>query len=309
MAKDKRDAQIDVLNAQFSIPGRLSFQSGENALPMVKIDNGLVMAEVYLHGAHITAFQPQGSEPVLWMSPLAQFQNDKAIRGGVPVIWPWFGPHAADVDKPQHGFARTAEWRVNATRALADGSTQLQLCLSDTADTHALWPYAFELSLMITVGTELNIELTAHNIGEQTFTAGAALHSYFAVGDVKQISVDGLHGCNYIDQLDGNRIKQQNNAVRIAREVDRIYTDTDTICVIHDALLSRRLHIKKTGSRSTVVWNPWNEKAKGMADFSDEGYQRMLCIETANAADDVRQLAPGETHTLSQTIAASKGTP
>jgi len=296
---------IDTLNTQFAVAGQIAFQAGENGLTMAKINNGLAMAEVYLHGGHITTFQPQGSEPVLWLSSLAQFQNDKAIRGGVPVIWPWFGPHATDSDKPQHGFARTAEWRVNATKALENGSTQLQLCLSDTTEIHALWPFAFELNLTITVGTELKIELTSRNTGDQSFTAGAALHSYFSVGDVKQMFVDGLHGCDYIDQLDGNQIKQQNNTVRITQEVDRIYIDTDATCVVNDLQLSRQLHIKKTGSRSTVVWNPWMDKVKGMADFSDEGYQQMLCIETANAAGDVRQLSPGETHTLSQTITVS----
>lgn len=298
--------QIEALNRQFSLAGQLHFQAGENGQPMVKIDNGLATAAVYLHGAHITAFQPRGSEPVLWMSPLAQFQADKAIRGGVPVIWPWFGPHATDSDKPQHGFARTAEWRVGATEALADGSTQLQLVLNDTSVTRALWPHVFSLSLLVTVGEELNIELTCCNTGEQAFTVGAALHSYFAIGDINQVSVDGLQGCEYIDQLDGDQIKLQDEALRISQEVDRIYLDTEATCVIHDerddAQLSRQIQIKKTGSRSTVVWNPWAEKAKAMGDFSDDGYQQMLCIETANAGDDVRLLLPGEVHSLSQII-------
>ena len=299
--------QIETLNAQFALADHLQFQAGENGLPKAKIDNGLATAEVYLQGAHITAFQPRGSEPVLWMSPLAQFQSDKAIRGGVPVIWPWFGPHAIDKDKPQHGFARTEKWRVGATKVLANGSTQLQLQLSDTPATCALWPHAFELNLTVTVGTELTIELTSRNTGEQTFTAGGALHSYFAVGDVGQIHIDGLLGRNYIDQLDGNRIKQQNEAVYIRQAVDRIYFDnedtcTEGICAIFDALLLRQVYIKRSGSRSTVVWNPWQDKAKTMADFPDEGYRQMVCIETANAVDDVRHLAPGETHTLSQII-------
>ncbi|MCF6257587.1 MAG: D-hexose-6-phosphate mutarotase [Gammaproteobacteria bacterium] len=299
--------QIEALNAQFALADQLRFQTGENGLPRVQITNRLATAEVYLHGGHITAFQPQGSEPVLWMSPLAQFQHDKAIRGGVPIIWPWFGPHAIDKHKPQHGFARTMEWRVSATKALPDGSTQLQLQLNDTPVTHALWPHAFELSLSITVGTELNIELTSRNTGEKTFTAGGALHSYFAVGDVRKIHIDGLLGRHYIDQLDGNRIKQQSDAVYIREEVDRIYFDTEDtctegICAIFDAQLLRQIYIKRNGSHSTVVWNPWKDKARAMTDFPDDGYQQMVCIETANAVDDVRHLAPGETHTLSQII-------
>jgi len=299
--------QIEVLNAQFALPEQLRFQAGENGLPKVHIDNKRATAEIYLHGGHITAFQPRSSKPVLWMSPLAQFQPDKAIRGGVPVIWPWFGPHAIDKHKPQHGFARTTEWRVSATKALPDGSTQLQLQMHDTPATHALWPHAFELSLTVTVGTELTIELTSRNTGEQTITVGGALHSYFAIGDIRQIHIDGLLGHNYIDQLDGNQIKQQNDAVYIRQEVDRIYFDTEDtctegICAIFDAKLLRQIYIKRTGSHSTVLWNPWENKVKAMVDFPDNGYQQMVCIETANAIDDVRHLAPGETHTLGQTI-------
>jgi len=299
--------QIESLNAQFALTDELRFQPGENGLPKAQINNGLASAEVYLQGAHITAFQPRGSEPVLWMSSLAQFQRNKAIRGGVPVIWPWFGPHAIDKHKPQHGFARTMEWQVSTTKTLPDGSTLLQLQLNDTSATRALWPHAFELNLTITVGTELTIELTSRNTGEKTFTAGGALHSYFAVGDVKKIHIDGLLGRHYIDQLDGNRIKQQNDAVYIREEVDRIYFDTEDtctegICAIFDAQLLRQIYIKRSGSHTTVVWNPWENKAKAMADFPDGGYRQMVCIETANAVDDVRHLAPGETHTLSQII-------
>lgn len=294
---------IEGLNAQFAIADQLYFQMGEGGLPIAQINNPLATAEVYLHGAHITAFRPRDHEQVLWMSPLAQFQPDKAIRGGVPVIWPWFGPHATDSSKPQHGFARTAEWQVSATEALADGSTQLQLQLTDNPSTRALWPHAFELCLTINVGSELKIDLKARNTGEHAFVVGGALHSYFAIGDVAQMHIEGLAGRKYIDQLDDNQIKQQMGAVRITQEVDRIYFNSEDACVIHDAMLSRQIHVKKSGSRSTVVWNPWKDKAQAMGDFSDKGYQNMVCIEAANAADDVVQLAPGEEHTLSQVIA------
>lgn len=299
--------QIDELNAQFAITEHVCFSAGENGLAKMQINNALASAEIYLQGAHITAFQPKGQQDVLWLSPLAQFQAGKAIRGGVPVIWPWFGPHATDGSKPQHGFARTAEWQVVSTEALTDESTQLKLQLTDDASTRALWPYAFELSLMITVGAELKIDLTSRNTGKQTFVAGGALHSYFTVADVTEMFVEGLSSCEYIDQLDGNQSKQQSGDVRITQEVDRIYLNTEDTCVIHDAVLPRKIQIQKKGSRSTVVWNPWSEKARAMADFSDEGYQHMLCIETANAADDVVQLAPGEAHTLSQIISIMNG--
>lgn len=299
--------QIDALNERFGIGSQLQFFKGRDGLPAVRIDNAQATAEVYLHGAHITAFQPRGHEPVLWMSPLAQFQAGKAIRGGVPVIWPWFGPHASDPGKPQHGFARTADWQVVAAEPLADDGTRLQLELGDDPATRALWPHAFALSLSITVASELKIELTCRNTGDRPFTAGGALHSYFAIGDVAQMSIEGLAGREYIDQLDGNKLKPQTDEVRITAAMDRIYVDSADTCIIHDALLGRDIIIDKTGSHTTVVWNPWNEKARAMADFSDEGYQNMVCIEAANAAEDVVQLAPGEAHTLSQIIAISTG--
>jgi glucose-6-phosphate 1-epimerase len=296
---------IKALNERFAIAGQVQFLAGKNGLPKVLIDNAQAMAEVYLHGAHLTAFRPRGHNEVLWMSPLAQYQAGKAIRGGVPVIWPWFGPHATDSSKPQHGFARTAEWQVSATESLADGRTQVQLQLIDSDATRALWPHAFELDLTITVGTELKIELTCRNTGDRPFTAGGALHSYFAIGDVTQMSIAGLAGREYIDQLDGNQVKQQTGDVKISQEMDRIYVNSTDTCIIRDAALARDITIKKTGSHTTVVWNPWQDKAKAMADFSDDGYQNMLCIEAANAAADVVRLAPGEAHSLSQIIAVS----
>jgi glucose-6-phosphate 1-epimerase len=303
--------QIEALNARFALADHVVFQVGENGLPKASIHNALATAEVYLQGAQVTAFRPQGPvanpHDVLWLSPLAQFETGKAIRGGVPIIWPWFGPLASDSNKPQHGFARTAEWQVTATEALADGTTRLQLQLTDNAATRALWPHVFALCMTIDVGTELRIDLTCRNTGDESFVAGGALHSYFALGDVANMRIEGLAGREYIDQLDGHRIKPQSGAVRITQAVDRIYLDTEDVCVIHDDTWSRQVRISKQGSRSTVVWNPWVEKGKAMSDFSDQGYRNMVCIEAANAADDVYRLAPGEEHTLSQIIRLSAG--
>jgi len=298
-------SQIESLNLRYAIKGHLEFQVGENGLPVARVNNALAKADIYLQGGHVTLFQPRGHEPVLWMSSRAQFEHGKAIRGGVPVIWPWFGPHATDSNKPQHGFARTAEWTVKNTTVVNGGDTQLQLLLGDSPSTRALWPHVFELTLTITIGKALTIELTSLNTGRGRFIAGAALHSYFAISEVSQMHVEGLAGRDYIDQLDGNQIKHQADVVRVDQEVDRIYINSEDTCVIHDEVTSRRILVQKSGSRSTVVWNPWTDKARAMADFDDEGYQHMLCIETANAADDVRELAAGEKHTLCQFISVS----
>jgi glucose-6-phosphate 1-epimerase len=298
--------KIEQLNAAFSITDQLCFEQGENGLLRAKFNNGLATAELYLHGAHITSFCPQGQDELLWMSPLAQFQEGKAIRGGIPIIWPWFGPHWSDKHKPQHGFARNSMWQVSSSAALPDGATQLQLVLNDAPETQSLWPHAFELRLCLTVGTTLNIELTGVNTGTMPFTAGAALHSYFALANVSEMFVEGLAGRTYIDQLDGHQQKIQKGTIRVTDAVDRIYVATDDHCVIYDEQASRKIQVAKTGSCSTVVWNPWAHTAKAMADFSSEGYRNMLCIETANAADDVRQLRPAESHAMSQTISLLK---
>jgi D-hexose-6-phosphate mutarotase len=257
---------------------------------------------VYLHGAHVTAFQPHGAEPVLWMSALAEFRRGKAIRGGVPIVWPWFGPHPSDATKPQHGFARVSKWKIVGTRALPDGGTEIRLGLGNDAATGAFWPHAFELELKLKVGTRLQLELTSRNTGAEAIEVGGALHTYFHVGEVSQVTIDGLGGREYIDQLDLRRVKRQDGPIMIAEETDRIYLETPDECVIDDPLLQRRIRFAKKGSLTTVVWNPWMEKARRMMDFPDEGYRTMVCIEAANAEGDVRRLDRGAEHTLAQTI-------
>jgi D-hexose-6-phosphate mutarotase len=295
---------LDTLNQQFGIADHIQFHTGTGDLPMVQIDNALGAATICLQGGHVTAFRPRGADEVLWLSPCARFQAGKAIRGGVPVIWPWFGPHPTDVGKPQHGFARLSRWQVLETEARDDGASRLRLQRMNDAETRALWSYPFQLILDINVGTELDIALHCRNIGAEAFDMGAALHSYFAVSDISRTHITGLAGRQYIDQIDGNRIKSQQGELRIDEEVDRIYIDTDTenVCMIHDAQRARRIRVIGRGSRSTVVWNPWAAKALAMSDFPNDGYRTMVCIEAANAAADIRRLAPGETHILAQTI-------
>lgn len=294
---------IDSLNQQHAITGHLAFVNGHNGLPKAVVSNSLAHAEIYLHGAHITAFQPHFAEqPVLWMSSEALFQSDKAIRGGIPIVWPWFGPHPDDKDKPQHGFARILEWLVKSSAALDDGGTQLSLQLNANDGTRNLWPHLFELELRITVGATLLVELISRNRGPQTITIGGALHTYFQVGDIDQVQVTGLDGQDYLDQLDNHQRLQQNGPIRVEREVDRIYLDTSDECVLVDNMLRRNIRIANRGSQSTVVWNPWIDKSRQLKDFPDDGYRTMLCIETANTPQDSRQLTPGAEHVLAQLI-------
>jgi glucose-6-phosphate 1-epimerase len=293
---------IDDLNRTFAIDGHLSFDEGRGGLPRVVIDNPVATAEVYLHGAHVTAFRPRGAAPVLWMSDLAVFRKDKAIRGGIPVAWPWFGPHPTNKNMPQHGFARTSDWMIIATSAHPDGRTEVVLRLTDSGQSRALWPHRFELELRAVVGNDLHLELRSRNTGCESVQVGGALHTYFRVGDIDQVSIEGFGGRDYLDQLDGHRNKRTDGPISIGEEVDRIYLQPSDECAIIDAVEKRRIRVSQSGSRTTVVWNPWIDKSARMFDFPDDGYRTMVCIEAANAADDVRLLRPGTEHILSQTI-------
>jgi len=295
--------KIQEFNARFAIADHVSFAAGPGALPIVTVRNAHAVATISLQGAHVTAFQPRGQDPVLWVSSQAVYAPGKAIRGGIPVCWPWFGPHPTDPTKPDHGFVRVRPWTVRETAALEDGATEVQLGLADDEDTRAIWPHAFDLQLTVTVGPTLRVALLARNTGSETFVCGGALHSYFGVGDVTSITIDGLDGCEYIDKTDGGLAKVQEGAVTISAETDRVYEETTTSCTIGDPVMGRRIVVAKEGSRSTVVWNPWRDKARRLADFGDDEYTAMVCVEVANARDDTVAVAPGDEHQLEMTVA------
>ncbi len=259
-------------------------------------------ATVALHGGHVLAFRPHGQQPVLWLSRQARFETGGPIRGGIPVCWPWFADHPSDKAKPAHGFVRTAVWAVSAAETLADGSTRLNLSTSDREETMKVWPHRFRLTIAVTVSDALRVGLMATNTGSEPFDCTGALHSYFNISAPASIRIKGLAEVAYLDKVDRMRRKLQDGDVSIDGETDRIYLDTTGACVIEDIGWQRRIDIAKTGSRTTVVWNPWVDKAAAMKDFGDDEYQTMVCVETANAHPDVVRLAPGESHTLEAVI-------
>ncbi len=286
------------LNQRFSIPGHVSFKEIAPGLAMAEIANAHAAASVVLQGAHLTTWQPRGQAPVIWLSPLAKFLPGKSIRGGVPVCWPWFGPHAGDAKLPGHGFARTVMWEVLETRALPDGATFLRFGLVGSEVTRTQWPHPSGAQLEITVGATLKVELATRNSGAEAFALGEALHTHFHVSDLANVRITGLEGCEYLDKVGAPARRRQDGAVAIASEVDRIYLDVPGDCLIEDGGLRRRIRIAGTGARSAVVWNPWIEKAEKMGDFGPDGYRGMVCVETANAADNVVTVAPGTEHRM-----------
>lgn len=291
---------LDALNGQFGIAGALEFVAGPGGMPHARLRAGDATAEVAVHGGHVLTYSRGEGPPLLWVSRQAIYQAGKAVRGGIPVCWPWFGPHPDDPARPAHGFARTQIWQVLGGGSGPAGAW-LRLGLGDSPATMALWPHPFALELTVTVGPALELALAAHNPGPAPFVYTGALHSYFSVGDVTRVAITGLEGARYLDQLTGATLTQA-GPVTVAGEVDRIYQETTAACVIDDPALGRRITVAKAGSRSTVVWNPWVEKARRLADFGDDEYPEMLCVETANAPGDSVELAPGASHTLRATI-------
>jgi glucose-6-phosphate 1-epimerase len=292
-------SDISALNRKFAIAEQLEFVQDAGGLIIARVANFHAQASIALQGAHVMTFQPAGEQPVIWLSPAAKLAPGKSIRGGVPVCWPWFGPHATESGFPAHGFARTVPWQVTASVALPDGGTRITFELPQGSIPAAQWPHACRVRNIVTVGKALTVELVTENTGSTAFEIGEALHTYFAISDVDNIRITGLEGASYLDKVDNMQRKTQAGAVTIAAEVDRLYVNTETECVIEDAGFKRNIRVAKRGSHSTVVWNPWIEKAAKMGDFgSDTGYRGMVCVESANAAENVVNVAPGAAHTL-----------
>jgi D-hexose-6-phosphate mutarotase len=293
-------ADLAALNLRFGLSGRVTFMEFPGGLDVMEVATVHGSATIALQGGHVMYWQPKSeAEPVIWLSRAAGFVPGKSIRGGVPVCWPWFGSHATDPEMPAHGFARTVPWAVSGARELDDGATEISLRLVESDRTRAMWPHRVGLSIVVTVGARLKIALTTDNPGNEDIVVGEALHAYFRIGDIADIRITGLEGCDYLDKAGGGIARRrQQGPVEFSAETDRIYLDTESECVIHDPRLRRRIHVAKSGSRSTVVWNPWAAKADRMGDFGPGGWRGMVCVESANAAGNVVTVRRGSRHTL-----------
>ena len=293
---------VDRLNEQFAINQdghSLRFSPGEHGIPVGAIENNQASCSVSLQGAHVLSWVPAGEEEVIWLSELARLEPGKSLRGGIPICWPWFGAHHDNAEYPAHGFARTSLWQVTDTRVLPGGETQIAFTLDsrELDQRHApMWPWPTVVEYRLTVGGRLTMELATVNHSHQTITIGQALHTYFKVDDVTRTIVHGLDGREYLDKTDSFRRKKQTGPVTIDAEVDRLYVHTSDDIIIDDG--HRRIGIKKQGSHSTVVWNPWSSVAEKMGDLGKDGYLHMLCVESANAAEDIVSIEPGKRHEL-----------
>ncbi|RJX76669.1 D-hexose-6-phosphate mutarotase [Pseudomonas sp. LS-2] len=288
-----------------------SIQLGE--LNCWRIRHGQAELVVAQQGAHIISYQIDGDQPLIWSNPGAVFKQGKAIRGGMPICWPWFGNFQRNPQAVQdmrqssepanaHGEVRAIDWELMGMGE--DGDALIVEFIQPKAEGHLPgWPHTVGLKLQIRMDAALNVSLVSFNAGPEDVTLSQALHSYFAVSDIKQVSIEGLDGVTYLNTLES--WEQQNvqvGDITFTGETDRIYQGTPDLTSIIDPEWKRRIQIQTIGSNSSVVWNPWIEKTKTLGDMEADGWQNMVCVETANVMGDIVTLKPGDMHMMSVSI-------
>jgi glucose-6-phosphate 1-epimerase len=280
---------------------------GRGGLKRLLVTSSQASAEIYLHGAHLTHFQPRGGRPVLFTSGKSWFEPGKPIRGGIPICFPWFTTGADGKRMPSHGFARLAEWELASAEQGSDGTIELVLRLSSNEKTRQYWEADFEIEYRLQIGVSLHAQLCVRNKSRHSISIEEALHTYLAVSDVRHVTVEGLANTTYLDTVGAPRKRSQDDVpITIAGETDRVYLDTQSTCFVDDPGRQRRLIVEKTGSKATVLWNPWIAKAKAMPDFGDDEWPRMLCIETCNVREYAVALEPDQTHAMETKIRVEK---
>jgi glucose-6-phosphate 1-epimerase len=285
------------VSRRFENPGTASLVEGNGGLRKVCITSPGAVGEMYLHGAHVTSWKPVGREEVLFLSLQSRWEHGHAIRGGVPICFPWFGGKADDPKAPAHGFVRTKAWQLESIAQAGDGVTVSMFTESDD-DTKRWWPAEFRLVYRVTFASELRLELVVTNTGKTSLRFEEALHAYHRVGNILKTRVGGLYTVPYIDKTDSNRKKIQHGEIAIVSETDRVYLNTSDAIELEDPVLLRRTRVAKENSRTTVVWNPWVQKAHSLSDFADDEWMQMICIETSNVSDFAVDLAPGQHHKM-----------
>ena len=280
-----------------TLPDCITLEDSIPGYPIYVINHPAATARIAVNGAHVMEWKPTGQEaPVLYMSPDAVLTPGKAIRGGIPICWPWFGGHPTDDSMPMHGIARTRPWELLRADA-KEGHVALLFKLQSSEETKALWPHDFICHLGISIGAALEVSLMTQNTGDSAFVLGEALHTYLTVGDIKQITVKGLDETRYLDTVGERVMRDQVGDIVFEGEVDRQYASTGGV-IVEDRALKRNLVVNKLGSGTTVIWNPWIEKSKRLADLPDEAYHGFLCVEAANAGDACVTVAAGGNHVL-----------
>ncbi len=292
----------DNLEEKFGIEGELGFVEFEDELPFISISNKYAQADICLYGAHILSFTPHNNMDLLWMSPNSFSQEGKAIRGGIPICFPWFGPHQSDSEKPQHGFGRIMFWDVIETRSEPNGETFIKMQLESSEETRIYWPHDFRAEMTFTIGANLITTLKVINTSTEHFEYGCALHTYYNISAIDHIAIEGLKGTKYYNQLNLEHATQEESLLKIPDALTRHYLNTESEVIIDDPAFRRKISVKKNGSKVTTVWNPGKETCAGIQDIPNDGYEAFVCIEATNAFDNCISLKPGESHETSAII-------
>ncbi len=294
-------AQIGALNRTFGIPNVVTVVSGNGGLPKIRVTAPWASAEIYLHGAHVTAWQPANAEEVLFVSAQSHWQDGRAIRGGIPICFPWFRAKADDPSAPAHGFVRTKEWRLDSVKA--DGESVVVVCSTESdKSTERWWPHSFRLVHIVTIGSSLRLQLVATNTGQTPFRFEEALHTYFRVSQVSSVIIRGLDQVTYLDNNDRNRQKAQSGDLILRGKTDSAYLDVPGAAELIDPARRRVLRTEKGNSATTVVWNPWQDGTAALSDLGDEEWRQFACVEASNILSSTISLAAGQEHSMQATL-------
>ncbi len=284
---------IQQLNKDFGIAKQLEFMPGLGGLPVINISNGSATALISVYGAQVLSYRPiEQSEDLLFLSQQSDYAEGKAIRGGIPVCWPWFGPDPKGLQRPNHGFVRNHFWQVVKTEAISDAETKIGLLFNESCKKENTWRQPFRLMLDIIIGATLRLTLTTFNTGDKAFSITQAFHSYFRIGDIKRVKILGLEGHDYFDKLDHGAQKRQTGAVTVSRAVDRVYIEAVNDLFIEDPVFKRRIQIISPNTRTAVIWNPWAKTNQKMPDLAPLDYRKFICVEAGNVAFDLIQIQP-----------------
>ncbi len=293
------------LDRRFGISGITRVVEGDGAMPRVQITSSLCEGEMYLHGAHVTSWKPAGADEVLFLSSKSRWEDGQAIRGGIPICFPWFRAKVNNPGAPAHGFVRTKAWQIESIVEDENGVAVSMFTGSDET-TQRWWPGDFRLVHRATFGSELELELVCTNTGTTPLHFEEALHTYNRVADVRNAHLQGLDGVHFLDNTDSNKQKTQRGDLAIVSQTDNAYLNTQNDLDLLDPGKRRRIRLRKTNSSTTVVWNPWSEAAGKMKDLGEGEWSQFFCVEASNILDAAVNLAPGREHRMSALLSVVK---
>ena len=307
LGKSNMNAVLDVteLDRRFGIPDVARVCEGDGGLAQVDITSPLAHGRMYAHGAHVTSWRPAGSEEVLFLSSKSRWEEGQAIRGGIPICFPWFRAKGGDPRAPAHGFVRTRSWQLYSI-VENNGGLAVTMFIESDEQTRRWWPAEFRLVHRVTFGSELKLELVCINTGKTPLHFEEELHTYNRVADVGTVRLTGLDGARFLDNTDSNKEKMQLGDVTIASQTDNAFINTQDPVDLLDPKMRRRIRLHKAKSITTVVWNPWQEGASGLRDLGEGEWKQFLSVEASNIMGAAVTLAPGQEYTMSAVLSVAR---